>query len=59
VEQGILHRELRGFMHDQSGRAFRSAAHMEMRDMHFVARREVFEDIVVPRQDGVVDIILR
>jgi hypothetical protein len=48
VEQWILHRELRGFVHDQPGFTFFAPAHMKMRDMHLMARRKVLEYIVVP-----------
>ncbi len=58
VEEGALHREPRRFVDVKKGLALPSPADVEMGHMDLVPCRKLLKDVVVPRWDRVVDVIL-
>ncbi len=58
VKKGAFHGESCRFVDVEAGLALFSSADMEVGDMDLMPRRKLFEDVVVPRWDRVVDVIL-
>jgi hypothetical protein len=58
MEQRTFDREHGCFFNPEAGGAVLPPAYMEMGDMHLMAACQFFKDIMVPRRDRVMDVIL-